>query len=517
MNNLSANVDIPPSALVQKALDLSASGVLVCELIKPNDTGSAQFLIQLANKRVLNVLGFEQNALMGQFAHKFFTDSTTQSLWIELERVITSNESSQLESFYAIPLTGVVDWFTVLIEPVGDNRSAVVSFTPITTWKQTEQHLLEDSILFKTLSSTVPEMGVVAVDFFRKIALANGLIPGLFKSNDPNELVGRRFIETIHSEFANDWVTYIATAFEGAQHVFTDQWDGWRCEVYVGPVRNANGQIVMVLTVFKNVSEQFQQQQALQQANSSLHRSNENLERFAYVASHDLQEPLRKIRSFGELLSLRYGEQLDELGRDMLNRMQSAAQRMDELIRSLLTFSRINTPTFTAAPIALEKLLLDIEADLEVVIQERKAVISFDSTLPTVWGDEAQLRQLFQNLLTNALKFVAPGMEPRIRISSRFVDAMDVPNLPETHSSSTNQFAEISVADNGIGIDPVNYEKIFGLFTRLHGRTAYEGTGIGLATTKRVAENHGGAVAVESEPEKGTTFRVYLPVTLHYF
>lgn len=512
MNNLSAKVDITSSTLLQKALDLSASGVLVCELIKPIDAHSAQFLIQLANKRVTDVLGFEQNALVGQFAHKLFTDLTTQSLWPNLERVIMSNQSVQLESFYTFPSTGVADWFTVLMEPVGDGRSAVVSFTPITVWKQTQQDLLEDSILFKTLSSSVPEMGVVAIDFFRKIALANGLIPGLFKSSNPDELVGRRFVETIHPAFANEWVTYIATAFEGEQHSFTDQWNGWQCEVYVGPVCNANGEVVMVLTVFKNVSEQYQQQQALQQANILLQRSNQNLERFAYVASHDLQEPLRKIRSFGELLSVRYGEGLDETGRDMLRRMQSAAQRMDELIRSLLTFSRINTPTFTAVPVALETLLLDIQADLEVVIQEKKAVISFASALPTVRGDEAQLRQLFQNLLTNALKFVAPGVEPHVRIWSRLVGAMEVSNLPDTKLSATSQFAEISVADNGIGIDPVNYEKIFGLFTRLHGRTAYEGTGIGLATTKQVAENHGGAVSVESEPAKGTTFRVYLPV-----
>lgn len=511
MNNPSTRVDITPHSLWQTALDHSASGVLIYELVKSGDSSSSQFLIRLANRRAEQILGHSKEELIGRFAHDMFPMALEHPLWGNIEQVIQTGKPFQREMFYNVTRTNVAAWFNIVIEPVGDKRCAVVSFTDITEWKQTQQDLLEDSILFKALSSTVPEMGVVAIDFFRKIALANGQIPGLFKSTNPDDLVGRRFIDTVENEFVEDWQRYLNAAFSGEQHYFTDHWGGWRCEVYVGPVRNANGQLVMVLVVYKNVSEQYKQQLALQQANVSLHRSNESLERFAYVASHDLQEPLRKIRSFGDMLNIRYADQLDDVGRDMIGRMQSAASRMDELIRSLLNFSRINTPVKTV-PVNLKELLNGILNDLEVSIQERNAIVTVQPTLPSIPGDEARLRQLFQNLLVNALKFTAPGVEPRITVSARIVSGPEVPDHPEAGRSERTKYAEISVADNGIGIAPENFEKIFGLFTRLHGRQTYAGTGIGLATTKRVAENHGGTITVESKEGQGTTFKVYLPV-----
>ncbi len=464
------------------------------------------------NRRAEQILGFSRDELIGRFVHDLSPTALNHPLWADIETVALTGKAHRRESFYHLSRSGLAAWFDVFIEPTDDRRSAVVSFNDITEWKQTQQNLLSDSILFKALSSTVPEMGVVAIDFFRKIALANGSLPGLFKSPDADNLIGHRFLETIGSQFAHDWLRYITTAFDGEQHYFTTQWDGSRCEVYVGPVSNANGQIVMVLAVFKNVSEQYQQQQALQQANMSLHRSNESLERFAYVASHDLQEPLRKIRSFGEILNARYAAQIDDMGRDMLSRMQSAAGRMDELIRSLLSFSRINTAVVIPSLVDLNQVFAGIQGDLEMVIQEKKATITIQAPLPTVPGDEPQLRQLFQNLLTNGLKFMAPEVEPTINVSARIVDGADtLPHL-DTGRKQQTQYAEISVADNGIGIARENFDTIFGLFTRLHSRTVYAGTGIGLATTKRVVENHGGAISVDSEQGKGTTFRVYLPM-----
>lgn len=512
MNNPSTKVDMMPTNLWQKALDHSPSGILVYELEKQGPDTSPQFLIQLANKQAEKMLGYTREELVGRFAHDLFPRSAGHVLWTDIERAITSKTGSKRDLFYHIARSGMAAWFSVTIDPIADSRCAVVSFVDITEWKQAQQHLLEDSILFKALSSTVPEMGVVAVDFFRKVALANGRIPGLFRSSNPDDLIGRRFVDAIEQEFMGDWETYIRTAFDGEQHYFTDHWGGWRWEVYVGPVRNANGQIVMVLVVYKNVSEQYQQQQALQQANVSLHRSNEDLERFAYVASHDLQEPLRKIRSFGDLLKARYADQLDGMGVDLVDRMQSGANRMDELIRSILAFSRVNSTPLAPATVILEDLFNGIQADLEMVIQEKKAIITVQPPLPMVPGDEAQLRQLFQNLITNALKFMSPGAEPRITISARIVSGTDVGDHPPAGRDPQTQYAEISVADNGIGIAKENFEKIFKLFTRLHGRTAYAGTGIGLATTKRVAENHGGTILVDSEEGRGTTFRVYLPV-----
>lgn len=512
MNNKSTRVDKIPASLWQKALDLSASAILVYELVKPDDGSTPRYLIQLANRRAEQMTGFSQNELVGRFANELFPNSSDHLMWVDIEQVVRTGEPLRREFFYHFSQSGLAAWFDVSVEPTEDRSAVVVSFSDITEWKQTQQSLLSDSILFRALSSTVPEMGVVAVDFFRKISLANGSLPSLFTSTDASDLIGRRFLDTISPDYVADWDHYIGTAFAEEKHYFTENWGGCRCEVYVGPVRNASGHVVMVLVVYKNVSEEYQQQLALQQANMSLQRSNESLERFAYVASHDLQEPLRKIRAFGDLLKNRYADLIDDMGRDMIGRMQSAAIRMDDLIRSLLSFSRINTLIVTPEIVSLDELFAGIQADLEVIIQEKNAVVTIVSPLPMVPGDETQLRQLFQNLLTNALKFMAAGIEPRVLVSARIVTGDDVPHKPDTSYSFPGCFAEISITDNGIGIAQENLEAIFGLFTRLHSRVNYAGTGIGLATTKRVVENHGGSITVESEEGKGTTFRVYLPV-----
>ena len=251
-----------------------------------------------------------------------------------------------------------------------------------------------------------------------------------------------------------------------------------------------------------------QRTNALQMANYDLQRSNENLERFAYVASHDLQEPLRKIRSFGDILQTSYSNQLGE-GTDFLERMQTAADRMSALIKDLLTFSRIRTQRETYGPVTLTGVLRGVLSDLELAIADTDAVIDIGE-LPTVPGDAPQLRQLFQNLIANALKFHQPSLPPHISLTSRLVPAADLPDTLKPNSPAS-QFYAISVADNGIGFDEKYTDRIFQVFQRLHGRSRYSGTGIGLAIVQKVVDNHNGAIQVMSQPNQGTTFTVYLP------
>ncbi len=251
-----------------------------------------------------------------------------------------------------------------------------------------------------------------------------------------------------------------------------------------------------------------QRTSALQIANFDLQRSNENLERFAYVASHDLQEPLRKIRSFGDILQTNYGSQLGE-GVDFLGRMQSAADRMSVLIKDLLTFSRIRTQRETFTPVSLTSVVRGVLGDLELAIQESSAVTDVGE-LPTVPGDAPQLRQLFQNLIANALKFQRPDLPPRISLTSQLVSLSDLPETIKPNSPAS-QFYAISVVDNGIGFDEKYTDRIFQVFQRLHGRSRYTGTGIGLAIVQKVVDNHNGAIQVTSRPDEGATFTVYLP------
>ncbi|MDN3641047.1 ATP-binding protein [Simiduia curdlanivorans] len=231
-----------------------------------------------------------------------------------------------------------------------------------------------------------------------------------------------------------------------------------------------------------------------------LGRSNRELQSFAFVASHDLQEPLRKIRAFGDRLKDRYSEQLGD-GADYVNRMQNAAARMSKLIEDLLAFSRVSTRIKPFEKIDLNHVLDGVLDDLQLKIEQAGASIQSDP-LPQVWADATQMGQLFMNLIGNALKFVAKGETPQVHISVTEMMLDDLDQIPGY---------EIRITDNGIGFDEQYLDKVFSAFQRLHGREEYEGTGIGLAICRRIVERHGGSISAQSEPGKGATFIVRLP------
>lgn len=239
-----------------------------------------------------------------------------------------------------------------------------------------------------------------------------------------------------------------------------------------------------------------------------LEQSNRELQDFASVASHDLQEPLRKIQAFGDRLKTKCAPQLSDEGRDYLSRMQNAAGRMQTLINDLLTFSRVTTKTRPFTPVDLDRVAHEVLSDLEVRIGEVGGRVEM-ADLPTVDADPLQMRQLLQNLIGNALKFRRPGEPPVVRVGASVVAA------GEARAALTVPAAEacrIVVADNGIGFDEKYLDRIFTVFQRLHGRDAYEGNGVGLAVCRRIAERHGGSITAESVPGRGATFIVTLPV-----
>ena len=238
-------------------------------------------------------------------------------------------------------------------------------------------------------------------------------------------------------------------------------------------------------------------------AGVELLRSNHELEQFAYVASHDLQEPLRKIQAFGDRLHHRFHDQLAEQGRDYIDRMLSSAVRMRRLIDDLLMFSRVTTKPQSPVPIDLDAILAGVLTDLEVGIEKAGATVVVGS-LPEIEADPMQMRQLFQNLIGNALKFAAPDTPPRLRI---FADRAE----PPAGDAPAGDWWRISFEDNGIGFDEKYTDRIFQVFQRLHGRDEYEGTGVGLAICRKIAERHGGEINAKSRPGAGATFTVTLP------
>ncbi|MBO0936964.1 PAS domain-containing protein [Fibrella sp. HMF5335] len=521
--------EVPSLALMQAALDLSPTGIIIYEAVRNDLEGTPQLAplqphsanpirtlrLVLVNAKTEQTLGLNRSQLLGQTVDAVFPESMNTDLWQTVIEVIATGQPCQRDFFYHIQRTDTAAWYGLTIKPVGDGERAVVSFTDVTELRAARLSLLGDSILFKALSSTVPEMGVVVTDFFKKIITASGVLPGLLLKTNPDELTGEMLENMVLPDFREDWRNYLGTAREGEAHFFSDHWGGWRSEVYIGPVYNDRGAVVMILIVFRNVTEQYRQQQALIQSNAALQQSNQSLEQFAYVASHDLQEPLRKIKSFGDLLRSQYGPAIGTKGADLIGRMQSASDRMSTLIQSLLAYARLSAEQKQQpSMVHLEDLFNDLVSDLSVLIQERQGVVRLKPPMPIIPGDMQQLRQLFQNLLTNALKFVPADRTPIITVSAQIVEGPNVPNLA---TSADSVYAQVSVQDNGIGIDRANFDKVFGLFNRLHGRQQFEGSGIGLATSKKVVENHKGTISIDSEVDKGTTFNVYLPMEMNQF
>ncbi|ADB38106.1 sensor histidine kinase [Spirosoma linguale] len=293
------------------------------------------------------------------------------------------------------------------------------------------------------------------------------------------------------------------------RHFQSDRVQGWFDSRYV---KQGDGVLVSFLDVTALKEAELTQQQqalALQRANQELQRSNDSLQSFAFVASHDLQEPLRKIESFSTLLMGQYSHKLDEHAADYLRRMQSAASRMSTLIRDLLAYSRISTQPDATNAVPLTLVARQAATDLDLLIDETRAIIRIDP-LPTVLGDASQLGQLFLNLLANALKFRRTGVVPQIEIQSHPVPASELPSSVKPARMAAT-YHRIDVADNGIGFEEQYVDRIFQVFQRLHSKSAYAGTGIGLAICEKVVSNHGGAITATSQPGQGATFSIYLP------
>lgn len=252
-----------------------------------------------------------------------------------------------------------------------------------------------------------------------------------------------------------------------------------------------------------------QRTQQLQESVTELQRSNENLQQFAYIASHDLQEPLRKIQQFGDLLKNQYAPASDDAF-VYLERMQSAATRMSTLIKDLLNFSRIANQQDKWRAVSLDQVVQDVLNDIDLPGVETQARIEV-APLPIVEGDARQLGQLFQNLLSNALKFRRMDTPPVIQVKSDRVWAHELPAGVKP-ARQAEAYHQIEVIDNGIGFEEKYVERIFQVFQRLHGQHAYGGTGIGLAICDKVVANHGGAITARSQPGQGATFSVYLPI-----
>ena len=252
------------------------------------------------------------------------------------------------------------------------------------------------------------------------------------------------------------------------------------------------------IATYQDITELERHEERLRDYTQKLEISNRELQDFAHVASHDLQEPLRKIEAFGGRLVSKYGNTLPDEAKMYVDRMQNASGRMRRLIEDLLNFSRVTTKAKPFELTDLNEVVEGVLADLQIRIEENEAEVIV-SELPTIDADATQMRQLLQNLIGNALKFGKEGRTPIVRVEA------------DCESASSSPLCKLKISDNGIGFDNKYNNQIFTIFQRLHGRNEYEGTGIGLATCRKIVERHGGDIVADGSPDEGATFVVTLP------
>ncbi|GAB4028877.1 PAS domain-containing protein [Spirosoma koreense] len=482
--------------------------------------------------------------------------SEDQSFLQILDEVLTTGEPFHSPgSLIRIERQGVLQhkYFNISYSPVRNAAGAVYAVLnmsiDVTAQIKAQQALAQSEQHLELLRDTVPAM-IFYLDEGQRYQSYNKVFREWFNV-DEKEALGKTVREFLGERAYESTAPYLAKAYAGESvryELFAPtrmQADRWLSIVYT-PHKDQQQQVIGLIVHATDITPNKQIEEALRasdtryralsadlekqveqrtqelaannkelaEANSLLVRSNGNLQTFAYVASHDLQEPLRKIQQFGDLLKSRYADSVgDELV--YIERMQSAASRMSTLIKDLLDFSRISTQRDTSGPVSLEDVVRQVLSILELTIQETGAQVSVEP-LPTVMGDASQLNQLFQNLLSNALKFhrmdrTGVPVVPTIVVKSSWLAAEHLPKDLKL-SRWAIAYHRIDVIDNGIGFEEKYLDRIFQVFQRLHGKNEYVGTGIGLAICEKVVANHGGVITASSQPGQGATFTIYLPV-----
>jgi len=415
--------------------------------------------------------------------------------------VLRKRRVGKLMLSFGVVYFAAIDFLPMLgydMQPIG--YIPVIAFVAF-AWGTIARHRFQPITAARAAREILDTMAdaLFVIDADARIRVVNGAVQTMFGYTQA-DLIGRS-IDTLESIEGDHTIsrTLHELARRGPirdqERVFRHRnGGGIEVSVSISPVSEANVQEGAVV-IARDIGERKRAEEELWMTMKRLQQSNRELEDFAYVASHDLQEPLRKIQAFGDLLKSKHGSELPAQGRDYLERMQAAAKRMQILINDLLAFSRVTTKAQPFTPVDLGEVAREVAHDLELRTHEVGAEIVIGE-LPVIDADPLQMRQLLQNLATNALKFHRAGVAPRVEIRGETNDGR----------------VQIIVADNGIGFDEKYADRIFTMFERLHGRGKYEGTGIGLSICRKIAERHGGEITARSVVGEGSTFTVSLPV-----
>jgi PAS domain S-box-containing protein len=456
-----------------------------------------------------------------------------------ISELVPGHEAYWFETYGKVALTGVPirfeqhaaamnRWYDVYAfrrEGEGDNKVAIL-FTDITQRKASEEAIKHSEANLRNMILQSPIAIAILKGPSFVIEIANARMFELW-GRSPDELQNKSIFEGLPEVKDQGYEQLLAGVYKTGKSFsalgipVTLPRSGGIETVYINLLyeafREADGSVSGIMAVATDVTEQVLARQKIEEVvvertkelaqanetlkiiNKELQRSNENLEEFAHAASHDLKEPVRKIRFFTTQLKEQLSTQLKETDIQALNRIENASERMRNLIDDLLLYSHVSQRPHEKEIVDLYKKVQNVLEELELDIEEKKATIHVGS-LPLVKGYRRQLQQLFQNLISNAVKYSKDDVPPEIIITSDQIQ------------KNGRLYHSLKITDNGIGFDPAYADKIFQMFTRLHGKAEYSGTGVGLSIVKKVVENHNGFIGVESSTGNGATFNIYLPV-----
>ena len=495
------------TALLNNMLNSSRSAIVVFKTVQDSPGQPVDFCITQTNQ----MLGTLTDQPADSFVGKLLSDvyPLTVAKRDQIIRLIETGESIQREEF----MPSVNKWFDLSLTRLNDGF--VATLHDVTAFREATARVESQAALFDNVLRTTPN-GLIVFEAmrdagdkltdFKYVEASQKLLKDLNRSRET--LIGRSLRETLPSiEKSGIWAVYETVLTTGRPQRIENQYkadgiDGW-FEISASKLNDG------LVVAYTNITPAKQASQQLEAMIQELNRSNDNLQQFAYAAAHDLQEPLRKVQAFGDLLNDQFSHELGETALDLIRRMRLSASRMQTLVQDLLTYARLTTDLQLFTSVDLTNVLHTVTGDMEFVITDMQAQLTV-GPLPVVSGDARQLQQLFQNLLSNALKFHRPGEPPVIRVSSRPAIPAELPiNLL---NREPGRFTVVEMTDDGIGFDEQYLDRIFTIFQRLHGQNQSAGTGIGLAICKKVADSHGGCITARSQPNQGATFTVWLPL-----
>jgi PAS domain S-box-containing protein len=456
--------------------------------------------IVLLNVQAEKQFGYRRDELVGQKVKNIIPEGFAERLVADGLRSAEDALAQQIGT--GIELTGRRKNgsefpIEIMLSPLESTEGILVTaaIRDISVRKDAEKHLAQMEGRYRGLLEAAPD-AMVVVNQAGEIVLLNVQAEKQFGYRR-DELVGQKVKNIIPEGFAE---RLLADALRSAEDALAQQigtgielngqrkdGSGFPIEIMLSPLESSEG--ILVTAAVRDITKRKRAEAHLLQKVEELNRSNEELEQFAYIASHDLQEPLRMVASYTQLLSRRYKGKLDSDADEFISFAVDGASRMERLIKDLLAYSRVGTETKDLLDTSSEEALQQALINLRGAVEESGAQVTHDP-LPIVVADEMQLIQLFQNLVGNAIKYQNPGI-PRVHISA---------------ARDSEKRWKFSVQDNGLGIDSQYFEKIFGMFQRLHKREEFEGTGVGLAICKKIVERHGGSISVESQLGHGSTF-----------